>query len=357
MSRVRDFVRRNIIFVLFLVLLPAAFLIAVSVGSVQIALSDTLSILFGRLFGIAPDTSIPTAISVIIQKVRVPRVLLAGLVGAALAIAGAVTQGVFRNPLAEGSTLGISSGAALGAVLYISTGITLPFFNEIGMALASIVFAFMSLLFILFITYNIDRNLSVNTIILTGVVFSMFTGSIISLVTSMSGDRLRQIVFWTLGSFSGKGFTEALMLLPVLVIGFIVFMRYARELDIFTFGEEQAGYIGINTKKVKLVVFITVAALIGVSVAVSGFIAFVGLVIPHIVRKIVGQKYNRLLPGCVLAGAVFMMLTDLVGRVVISPSELPIGVVTSFIGSLVFLWIFYTRANQRKRIKSGGMPQ
>jgi iron complex transport system permease protein len=356
MRRTRGFVRRNLIFILFLIVLPVVFLIAVSIGSVRIPIENTFHILIGKIFGFAAVPSIPDSEYFIISS-RVPRVLLAGLVGAALAISGAVTQGVFRNPLAEGSTLGISSGAALGAVLFISAGISIPFFNEIGMALASILFAFLALIFILFITYKIDRNLSVNTIILTGVVFSMFVGSIISFMTSISGDKLRQIIFWTLGSFNGKGYTEVYMLLPVVIIGIIVFLAYARELDIFTFGEEQAGYIGINTKRVKLVVFVTVAALIGVSVSVSGFIAFVGLVIPHIVRRVVGQKYNRLLPGCVLAGAVFLMLTDLISRVVISPSELPIGVVTSFIGSIVFLWIFYTRANQRKKIKSGGMPQ
>lgn len=320
-----------------------AFSFSISAGSVNFSLTDTLRVLAGRLLCMGDIGDIQDNIITIIINVRLPRVILSALVGAALTLSGAAMQGLLKNPLADGSTLGITSGGALGAVISIATGFTLPFFPNAGLILMSIMFSFLSLLLILTLTYKIDYNLSNHTIILTGVIFSMFTSSITSLIVSLSGNNLKQVVFWTMGSFSGRGWSHVALMMPLFLLAAIPLLYLSRELDAFSLGEEQAEYIGVNTKRVKFLILILVSVLVGVSVAVSGTIGFVGLVIPHITRFITGPNHKKLLPFSVLFGASFLMATDLLSRSVLSPVELPIGVVTSLIGALLFIYIFYSR--------------
>lgn len=319
------------------------FFFSISVGSVGFTFADTVRVLAGSLLGIGDIGDIPDSAMTIIINVRLPRVILASLVGAALSLSGVAMQGLLKNPLADGSTLGITSGGALGAVISIALGFKLPFFPNGGLVLMSILFSFLSLLLILTLTYKIDYNLSNQTIILTGVIFSMLTGSITSLIVSLSGNNLKQVVFWTMGSFSGRGWSYVALMLPLFLIAAIPLLFLSRELDAFSLGEEQAEYIGVNTKRVKLIILILVSILVGVSVAVSGTIGFVGLVIPHMTRFITGPNHKKLLLVSVLFGAGFLMATDLLSRTVLSPAELPIGVVTSLIGGLLFIYIFYSR--------------
>ncbi len=337
----------SIIYIGLFVIFVFVLLLSVSVGSVDISLSNTARILLHKAFGIGNISDILVSFSVIIEQVRLPRVLLAALVGAALSISGTSMQGLLRNPLADSSTLGVSTCAALGAVFAIATGLQLPFLPYLGISLMSILFAFISFFVILTLSYKIDFNLSTNTIILTGVIISMFAGSIISFVVSTStNDKMKNIIFWSMGSFSGRGWEYVIIVIPFLIVGILGLLRYCRELNAFALGEEKAGYLGINTKKVKIKILVLVSILVGVSVSVSGTIAFVGLVIPHITRMLIGPNHKQLMPLSLLTGATFMMLTDLVSRTVVRPSELPIGVVTSMIGSILFIYIFYS---QRQR--------
>lgn len=337
----------HILYAGFVSLFVFAFLLSVSVGSVGISLSDTARILLNKILGIGNISDIPRNLSVIIEQVRLPRVVLAALVGAALSISGTSMQGLLRNPLADSSTLGVSSCAALGAVLAISTGFQFPLFPYLGIAVISILFAFASFFIIMAFSYQIDRNLSTNTIILTGVIISMFAGSIISFIVSISGEQMKNIVFWTMGSFSGRGWEYVGLVLPFVFIGTVGLLRYSSELNAFALGEEKAGYIGIDTKKVKYRILVFVSILVGVSVSVSGTIAFVGLVIPHITRMLIGPNHKRLMPLSLLTGSTFMIITDLVSRTVLRPSELPIGVVTSLIGSVIFIYIFYSQRRKQ----------
>ena len=331
-----------------LLLFFAVFFFSISVGSVGFSFTETLKILANTLFGIGDVGDIPDSMVTIILNVRLPRVILAAMVGAALSLSGAAMQGLLKNPLADGSTLGITSGGALGAVLSIATGFKLPFLPNGGLVIMSILFSFLSLLLILTLTYKIDYNLSTQTIILTGVIFSMLTGSITSLIVSLSGNNLKQVVFWTMGSFSGRGWSHVVLMLPFFMIAAAALLCLSRELDAFSLGEEQAEYIGVSTKRVKLLILVLVSTLIGVSVAVSGTIGFVGLVIPHITRFITGPGHKKLLPFSVLFGATFLMAADLLSRTVLSPAELPIGVVTSLIGALLFIYIFYSRTRVKE---------
>ena len=309
----------------------------------RFSFTDVVRVLAGYLLGLGDTGDIPESLVTIIINVRLPRVILSALAGAALSISGAAMQGLLKNPLADGSTLGITSGGALGAVISIAAGFNLPFFPNLGLVFMSILFSFLSLILILTLTYKIDYNLSNQTIILNGVIFSMLASSITSLIVSLSGNNLKQVVFWTMGSFSGRGWSYVVLMLPFFVAGAVPLLFLSRELDAFSLGEEQAEYIGVNTKKVKLLILILVSVLTGVSVAVSGTIGFVGLVIPHMTRFIAGPNHKKLLPVSALFGAGFLMATDLLSRTILSPAELPIGVVTSLIGAILFIYIFYSR--------------
>jgi iron complex transport system permease protein len=336
-----------LIYGLCLCFFAAAFLLSVSVGSISISLDETLRILMKRILGLGTVEGISESNITIIEAVRMPRALLAAMVGGALSISGAAMQGLLKNPLADGSTLGVSSGGALGAVLFLVSGLRLPFVQDLGLTLTSILFSFLSLLLILGLSYSIDYHLATHTIILTGVIFSMLTGSLTSMLVSLSGDSLKQVVFWSMGSFSGKGWHHVLIMLPFFVGGSLILTCLSRELNAFALGEEQARYVGVNTRRVKLVILILIALLIGVSVSLSGTIGFVGLVIPHMTRMIVGPNHARLLPASLFLGGTFLMLADLASRTLFSPAEFPIGVVTSFIGGILFIYLFYSRRNKR----------
>lgn len=274
---------------------------------------------------------------------RLPRVICVALVGASLSLCGGAMQGLIRNPLADGSTLGVSSGASLGAALAIAFGITIPGAPFAGTMAMAMLFSFLSLLVILSLAYKLDYSLSTNTIVLIGIVFTMFAHSIISLIISFAGEKVRPLLFWTMGSLSGSSYLNALTLLFALMLFGGIILRYGRELNAFAIGEDNARHVGVDVKRVKFVVLVAVSALIGVCVSIGGTIGFVGLIMPHMTRMIVGPNHKRLLPAVLFSGATFLMLADLLARTIVSPLELPIGVVTSFIGSIVFVMIFYSR--------------
>ena len=318
--------------------LIATMLVCICVGSVSIPLTDTLTAIWNTIIGV----SVPEGISKsIILSVRLPRVLCVALSGAALSLAGAAMQGLLRNPLADGSTLGVSSGASLGAVIALAFGVTIPGLPYMGTMAMAMLFAFGSLILILSLAYVLDRSLSTNSIILIGVIFSMFVSSLMNLVVSFAGEKVKSIMFWTMGSLSGSNFTHVLLLSVALLFFGGVICRYSEELNAFAIGEDNARHIGVNVKKVKLMIMITVSALIGVCVSIGGTIGFVGLVMPHVARMLVGPNHKRLLPASVFMGAIFLLLADLVARTLLSPVELSIGVVTSLVGSVMFVIIFY----------------
>lgn len=316
--------------------LVATALLGVCAGSVSIPLGDTVTCLWNSLWGL----EIPEGISrSIILSVRLPRVVNVALTGAALSLCGAAMQGLLRNPLADGSTLGVSSGASLGAVLALAFGITVPGFSLGGTMLMAMLFAFLSLIVILALAYALDRSLSTNSIILIGVIFSMFTSSAISLIISLAPDSAKSITFWTMGSLSGTNYTHTRVLGAALLICGSVILWHARELNAFAVGEDNARHIGVNVRRVKLIILITVAALIGACVSIGGTIGFVGLVVPHMTRLLTGPNHRRLLPASMFTGAILLLLADLAARMLLRPVELSIGVVTSLVGAAAFLLI------------------
>ena len=341
MRNSRQLKREQFTPVTYLLLTVALFftmVLSICVGSVSISFSDTVTSVWNAIRGVPiPETIAKN----IILNVRLPRVLCVTLAGAALSICGAAMQGLLRNPLADGSTMGVSSGAALGAIIAVTTGFILPGFSFGGSMVMAMAFAFGSLILILSLAYALDRSLSTGSIILIGVIFTMFISAIISLVITFASDHTRTLSFWTMGSFSGVNYDQAKVLCVALAVCGGILIRFSPELNAFAIGEDNARHIGVDVKRVKLIILITVSVLIGVCVSIAGTVSFVGLIMPHIARMLVGPNHKRLLPASLFSGAIFLLLADLTARTILSPVELPIGVVTSIVGAVAFVIIFY----------------
>jgi len=283
----------------------------------------------------------------IFWKIRLPRVLLAGLVGASLAIAGAAFQGLLKNPLADPYTLGVSSGASVGAVITIFFSISIPVVGLYALPTFSMIGAIITMVVVMSFARLVDRSLKMETLILTGVIFSSFLGSLISLMIALSGEELRQVIGWLLGSVSMRGWPYVQMIIPFVIVGSIMLWTQRRELNVLLYGEERAKHLGVNVKRSKYLILAGGSMLTGAAVAVSGTIGFVGLVVPHMTRMIWGSDHRHLLPLSFFNGATLLIICDLVARTIIVPRELPIGVITAFIGAPVFSYIFYKQRRSK----------
>ena len=316
----------------------AVFVLCVAAGSVHVSPKETLLIIGRALMRKEQPKS---AAAAIILSSRLPRVLCVAFTGAALSMSGAAMQGLLKNPLADGSTLGVSSGASLGAAVAIAFDLSVPQLPFAGTMVMAVLFAFLSLVITLSIAWRMDHSLSTNTIILIGVVYAMFVNSLLSIVVTFASDKVKSITFWTMGSLAGAGYNGAWILLISLLIGGSVVLHLAPELNAFSIGEDNARNIGVDVTRVRWVILVAVSLMTGICVSIGGSIAFVGLVSPHIVRRITGPNHRRLLPAAAFGGASFLMLCDLAARTLLSPVQLPVGVVTSMIGAALFIGIYY----------------
>ncbi|MED4226465.1 iron ABC transporter permease [Neobacillus cucumis] len=332
------------------IFLLLSILLGTSIGTVNVPIPTIIKIIEAKLFGFVSLERIDPMFINIVLDIRLPRVILSGLVGAALAVAGAAFQGLLRNPLADPYTLGVSSGASVGAVITLFFQLSIPFIGSFTLPFVSIVFSLVTIVFVLVFARKMERSMRVETIILTGIIFSSFLGALISLMIALTGDELRQIISWLLGSVSMRGWEYIKIILPFLIIGSVILMMNAKELNAMSFGEEKAQNLGVNVQSRKLMILISGSILTGASVAVSGTIGFVGLVIPHMARLCWGPDHKHLLPLSILTGSGFLIIADLIARTIISPTELPIGVITALIGAPVFAIILL----QRKRKERSG---
>lgn len=325
-----------------LVLFGVMVAFATTVGSVQIPFLTTSSILLSKLPFVDMNPTWTSALETIILEIRLPRVLLAGLVGAALAIAGATYQGLFRNPLADPYLIGVAQGAALGAVV----GFVLPIDWQ-GLGLGTVpLFAFIGALLSVAVVYTVARVgkvLPVTTLILAGVALGALLSSIVSYLIITSPEQLHGIMFWLMGSFSLTQWSEIKFVLPYMVVGVGVLLVYARSLNVMQLGEEQAQQLGTDVEKLKLILLVAATLVTAAAVSFVGIIGFVGIIIPHAVRLIWGPDHRFLLPLSVLVGAIFLILADIVARTVLAPSEVPIGVITAFCGAPFFLYLLRRR--------------
>jgi len=324
-----------------------AILLGIAIGSVNIPVMDVLRIIGNRALGLNLPENITPQRAAIVFSQRMPRTLVAFIVGAMLSVSGAVMQSVLRNPLASSYTLGVSSGASLGASLVILVGVTLPFLPILSTPILGFAFGFATILIVMAIARQLDVRMDNHTIILTGMVFALFINAISTLMFSFFREGTQRMIFWQMGSFRLLGWDTVYILAPVALVGILLITYFKLELDVMTFGEEQAQSIGVNTRKIKLALLITAAALTGSAIAFAGVIGFVDLVAPHIVRKIYGSSHKHVIPMSAIVGGTFMVVADLAARTLTSPVELPVGAVTAIIGAPFFAYIYFNRRKGR----------
>ncbi|WP_408958659.1 vitamin B12 ABC transporter permease BtuC [Natrinema sp. 74] len=282
---------------------------------------------------------VPQTHQYIVTQMRLPRIVLAATVGFALAAAGTVMQGFFRNPLADPSIIGVSSGAAAGAVAAIAFPALVPF-DSLHLA------AFVGALVTAFFVYAIATeggHTPVATLLLAGVAIQAFLGAMISYMLIHSGDGLRAAIVWLMGSLRDKGWSDVEFALPVALLGVLVLGAYARELNVLLLGEEDARHLGVEVERTKLLLLALASIVTAAGVAVTGVIGFVGLVVPHIMRLLVGPDHRVLFPTSALAGASFLVVTDTLARWPAGPTEVPVGIVTAALGAPFFLFLLTRR--------------
>lgn len=316
--------------------------VAASLGSASIPLSTVWRLLFSWLPWVDADTGTSDTMSVIVLDIRLPRIMMAGLVGAALATAGATYQGLFRNPLADPYLIGVAQGAGLGAVI----AFLLPFSIHAWLGLVPLL-AFCGGLLSAGIVYalaRVGKALPMTTVILAGVAMGAFLSAVTSFLL-LNSENLHGILIWLMGSFSLSNWDEVQILFPYLLVGLAIIYLYSRPLNLMQLDEEQAQQLGVNVERVKLILLLTATLITAAAVSFAGTIGFVGIIIPHIVRLIWGPNYRFLLPMSTIAGAIFLILADTLARNILAPAELPVGVVTAFFGAPFFLYLLW----QKKR--------
>lgn len=321
-----------------LALLAAALLLGVGIGAVRIGPGESITILLHHL-GLGSGSGVDEQHDAILWIIRLPRVLLGALVGAALGVAGAALQGVFRNPLADPGLIGVASGASLGAVAAIVLGLTAAV--PAGLQLSAFAGGVVASLVVYALARYEGRTETV-TLILTGVAVTAIAGAAIGLLIARADDaELRDIVFWSMGSLGGATWPLVGATAPLAAIGIAVACARARELDLMTLGEREARHLGVDTERARLVLVLALALATGAAVAAAGVVAFVGLVVPHLVRLAAGPAHAIVLPGSALGGAALVVLADVVARTAAAPVELPLGVITSLAGGPFFLWLLW----------------
>ncbi len=328
-------VRKLIILIVFLII---SLLLGISIGSTNISLQEIMNVFTGH----TSDN-----IRTLILNIRLPRVVLAMVTGATLAVSGSVLQSVLENPLASPFGLGISAGAGLGATIVMVLGLSGGLIGFFIMPVFSFVGGLLTVLLALLLAESPDTRLSSYTIVLIGMVISLFISAIIDLISTMSPDYAQRIGLWQLGSFAVRGWRSVFILTPVFIICFIIILNYANMLDVMTFGDEQAIAMGIDIQNARRKMITLVSVLTGTAVAFSGIIGFIDLVSPHIARRLFGASHKWVLPGGALLGGSFMILCDLISRTLAAPREVPVGSVTAILGSPFFLYIFLSKRNKK----------
>ena len=320
------------------VVLVVSVVLAGGIGSVYIPPLDLVRLVSAKVNLADTSSTIPDSWDVIIWQIRFPRIVLAALVGAGLAIAGATYQGLFRNPLAEPYLLGVASGAGLGATIVLITSVPLFFAGFSLLPIAAFVGGLLATGIAYMIAYR-SGGLPLTTLILAGIAIGLLASAVSSLLLIRSGPDVRPVLAWLFGGFAGSQWQDARIILPYLVPGVVGMMAYARVLNLFQLDEDEARHLGVNVERTKLVLIILASLTTAAAVSVSGLIGFVGLVAPHTVRLVWGHDHRFLLPMSMLLGAAFLVLADLVARTIVSPTELPVGVVTAFCGAPFFLYL------------------
>ncbi|MBM4425138.1 MAG: iron chelate uptake ABC transporter family permease subunit [Chloroflexi bacterium] len=314
----------------------AAVVLAVAIGAVSVPPLAVIELTLSRLLSLPRPALYPETFDTILFEIRLPRVAITALIGAALAASGSTYQGLFRNPLADPYLVGVASGAGLGATLAL--GLNLHH-TALGLN-ATPIGAFLGAVItvaVVVISAQVGRTTPVSTMLLAGVAIGSFTTAVTTFLMLLSPDGLRRAFTWLLGGYNGGGWQPFWIVLPYLIVGLIILQFNARALNVLQLDEEQARQLGINVERLKLTVVAAATLITAAAVAFGGLVGFVGLVVPHVLRMIAGPDYRRLIPLSAIGGAAFLVIADLVARTIIAPTELPVGVVTALAGAPFFI--------------------
>ena len=321
-------------------------IVSLNIGYASISFSQILMILGKQipfLSSSVNSASISPTSEAIIVQIRLPRVLAGALVGAGLAAAGVIYQGVFRNPMADSYLLGASAGASVGytiAVLYVSSALTL-----IGMGIAQVfafIFAILTVFLVLFMS-RVGPKIPITTLLLSGIVVNIFLLAMETIMELHSGQALTGIVAWLAGGFSDIVWLQVWAVLPFIILGTILTYFFTRDLNILSTGDDTAQHLGVNTERVRKFLLVIASMMTAAAVAVSGVIGFVGLIIPHMTRLVIGPDHRILLPASAIVGAMFLVMCDAVARVATGAAELPVGVITALVGTPFFIYLLRRR--------------
>jgi iron complex transport system permease protein len=332
--------KNRIIIIYFLVLL-VVIIFASTIGVADIKFIDSLKIISSKIpfiKNLVDVSNIKETSKIILLNIRLPRIILAVIIGIALSTSGVVFQAIFKNPMADPYILGISAGAAFGATVVIILGIS---FSFIGLSAISLG-AFIGAISTTAIVYNIARinsKVPVITLLLSGIAISFFLSALINLIMTFNHDQVEKIVFWTMGSVSAASWNSVMVSIVPVSIGVIIFLIFSKDLNVILMGEETAQNLGVNVELLKKILLVVASIVSASVVAVSGIIGFVGLIVPHAVRIVVGPDHRKLFPFTIITGALFMIIADTISRVALEPTELPIGVITSLIGAPYFIFL------------------
>jgi iron complex transport system permease protein len=326
--------RQFLIFLILFLLTFLVFSLSVSIGTVKVSFSDIIRSIFYQNNQSGADT--------IILQIRLPRVILSLLVGASLGGAGTVFQSLFVNPMADAYIIGISSGSALGAVLAIALNIR---FYILGISSIP-VFAFIGGVSTVLLVYAISsrgRHNQMLNLLLSGLAINSFLSSVMSFLLLLRDTSLHESIYWLMGGFSGRGWEHIRIMTPYFILSVIILSLFTRELNILLLGDEQAQTLGVNVPQVRRIIIVFTSLLTATAVSVSGIIGFVGLVVPHILRLLIGPDNRMLFPASLFGGAILLTISDLIARIALSPSEIPVGIVTSLIGAPFFISLLVKR--------------
>ncbi len=309
---------------------------ALFIGSSQINPADIRAYVF-------KSSEVSNSTAIIIGEIRLPRIILAFIVGAGLAVAGAVFQAIIRNPMVDPYIIGISAGAGTGVMLALFLGVEIAVFNLNSLP----AFAFLGAILTVFIVYQLARvgnKLPVLTFLLAGVAVSFILNSLMSFLMVLRTENLQQLVYWLMGSLAGSAWADIQMILPYFFTALVVILLYLKDLNILLLGEESAAHLGLNVEKTKIILLGAASLMTASVVSVSGSIGFIGLVVPHIARLVIGPDHRKLIPLAALFGASFLLIADTAARTIMAPMELPVGIITALAGGPYFIYLLRNKS-------------
>jgi len=343
LMKIVDRLKRGRLIVTLSVVLSLVMIAGMALGAVDIPPTRFWQALEQLLFDPAAEWDYET---IVIFRLRLPRVILAAMVGAGLATAGAVLQGLLHNGLADSHILGVSAGASLGAAIAMLLGLRFRIFGLGAVTPMAFIGAVLTLLVVLLLARRVAGRSTLG-LLLAGIAMSSFLSALVSLLVYFSGNRIHPLLFWLMGSFAARGWNHVLLAAPYLVAGYALAFFYHRYLTAISLGDMTAHHLGVDVEKIRFLLLCSTALLTAAAVAVSGVIGFVGLMTPHVARLFGGENYRRLLPYSALVGAIFMTAADILSRFLLRPTELPVGIITALVGGPFFLYLL---ASSRKEM-------